>query len=289
MSKQTERKWRRIAAITAATLTLALGPTMCVAQSQPQAGDGIDRLTVRLSDPSRPGQVKVSLINGGITVKAYEGKDILVEAHNRDQIPVRVEGGMHRLSVGTTGLTADEENNQVNIATESIFRAVDVVLTVPVHTSLSLRTVNDGSISVTGVDGDLDITIVNGGMTLENVSGSTVAHTINGRIVAKFARVNPEKAMAFSSLNGDIDVTFPADLKADLILHSERGDVLSDFDVQIQRSFGQTIVEDSGHSGGKYRVRTDGSVHATINGGGSAIQFTNLNGNIYIRKAGGAH
>jgi hypothetical protein len=64
---------------------------------------------------------------------------------------------------------------------------------------------------------------------------------------------------------------------------------LQDFDVQVQRSFGPPTVEDSGQRGGKYRVRTDGAVHATINGGGSAIQFTNLSGNIDIRKAGGAH
>jgi hypothetical protein len=29
-----------------------------------------------------------------------------------------------------------------------------------------------------------------------------------------------------------------------------------------------------------------GAAHGTINGGGADIQFNNLNGNIYIRKAG---
>ena len=42
-----------------------------------------DRLTVPLSDPSRPGLIKAGLLNGGITVKGYEGKEVIVEARVR--------------------------------------------------------------------------------------------------------------------------------------------------------------------------------------------------------------
>jgi DUF4097 and DUF4098 domain-containing protein YvlB len=247
-----------------------------------------DHLTLHLSDPSRPAHIKASLINGGITVKAYDGKDVLIEAHAREREPVRTENGMHRLSVTSTGLAAQEENNEVRIDTDSFMRPVDLVITVPVHTSLSLHTVNDGNISVAGVDGDIDVEAINGAVTLDHVSGSVVAHAVNGRVNATFVRVNSQKPMAFSTLNGEIDVTFPADFKANLNLHSMRGDILSDFDVQLNRAGGQPIVEDSGSTSGRYRVRTDGSIHATINGGGQDIQFSTLNGNIYIRRAGAA-
>ena len=39
-----------------------------------------DRATVPFSDPSRPKSLHASLINGGITVKGYDGKDAIVEA-----------------------------------------------------------------------------------------------------------------------------------------------------------------------------------------------------------------
>jgi hypothetical protein len=148
--------------------------------------------------------------------------------------------------------------------------------------------VNAGDIVVTGVDGELDVNDVNGSVTLNNVSGSAVAHALNGRLLATFSRVNPQKAMAFSSLNGDIDVTFPADLKANLSLKSDRGEIFSDFDVQVQASAPQQIVEDGRGHGGKYLVKIDKAVHATINGGGPELQFTNFNGGIYIRKVGAA-
>src|SRR5213083_1852235 len=190
--------------------------------------------------------------------------------------------------VSVTGLSVEEENNEVRISTDSFMRAVDLSISVPIHTSLKLSAVNSGDIVVTGVDGELDVNDVNGSVTLNNVSGSAVAHALNGRLLATFSRVNPQKPMAFSSLNGDIDVTFPADLKANLSLKSDRGEISSDFDVQVQASAPQQIVEDGRGHGGKYLVKIDKAVHATINGGGPELQFTNFNGGIYIRKADAA-
>lgn len=271
-----------MATIAVATLTLAAQRAM--AQGQTQAG--VDRIPVTLSDPSRPARVKVSMVNGGITVKGYEGKEVVVEARMRNRENSRNEGGPKRLAISTTGLTVEEENNEVNINTESYMHPIDVSISVPVHASLKLRAVNDGDIVVTGVDGELDVDDINGAVTLDNVSGSVVAHALNGHVYATLTRVDPQKAMAFSSLNGDIDVTFPADLKANVSIRSDQGDVFSDFDVQLQATAPQPVVEDSRPKGGKYRVKIDRTVRGTINGGGPEIQFRNFQGKIYIRKAG---
>ena len=271
-----------LAAIAAATLGLVVGSTRAQGQTQ----SGVDRIPVTLSDASRPAHVKVSMVNGGITVKAYDGKEVIVEARARSRENSREEGGPKRLAISTTGLSVEEENNEVNINTESYMRPIDVTVSVPVRTSLKLRAVNDGDIVVTGVNGELDVDDVNGSVTLNNVSGSAVAHALNGHLHATFTRVDPQKAMAFSSLNGDIDVTFPADLKANVSIRSDRGDVFSDFDVQLKAAASQPEVEDSRGKGGKYRVKIDKTVHGTINGGGPEIQFRNFQGQIYIRKAG---
>jgi hypothetical protein len=267
-----------MAAIAAGTWGLSARTTL--------AQSGVDRIPVTLSDPSRPARVKVSMVNGGITVKGYEGKEVVVEAHVRNRDNSRNEGGPKRLAISTTGLSVEEENNEVSVNTESYMHAIDVTVSVPAHTSLKLRAVNDGDIVVTGVDGELDVDDINGAVTLNNVSGSVVAHALNGHVYATLTRVEPQKAMAFSSLNGDIDVTFPADLKANVSIRSDRGDVFSDFDVQLKAAAAQPVVEDSRGKGGKYRVKIDKTVHGTINGGGPEIQFTNFQGQIYIRKAG---
>ena len=253
-----------------------------------------NRVTVPLTDPSRPAHVHAHLLSGSITVKAYDGKDVIVEAKTRgddeednDERPRGHSGSLHRIPLNSTGLNVEAENNQVNISTSSMRRAVDLTLTVPVHTSLSLRTVNGGNIVVSGVDGEMDVNDINGEVTLKNISGSAVAHALNGRVLVTFNRVDPQKPMAFSSMNGDVDVTFPPELKATLSMRTDNGEVYSDFDIQLQTTTPQQTVEDGRGKGGKYVVRMEKTVKGTINGGGQEIQFKNFNGNIYIRKAGG--
>src|SRR6267378_3162309 len=255
MNNQTQRFPSLVVAAAILCVAFAAAP----AYGQTQTPSGADHVSVNLSDPARPAFVKASLVNGGITVKGYDGKEVVVEARARNRESARSDSTMKRIPVSGTGLSVEEENNEVRISTDSFRRAVDLSISVPIHTSLRLSAVNAGDIVVTGVDGELDINDVNG-----------------------------QKPMAFSSLNGDIDVTFPADLKANLSLKSDRGEIFSDFDVQVQASAPQQIVEDGRGHGGKYLVKIDKAVHATINGGGPELQFTNFNGGIYIRKAGAA-
>jgi DUF4097 and DUF4098 domain-containing protein YvlB len=283
MNNQTQRFPSFVVAVSILCAALAAAP----ARGQAQGQSGADHVSVALSDPARPALVKASLVNGGITVKGYDGKEVVVEARARNRESARSDSNMKRIVVSSTGLSVEEENNEVRISTDSFMRAIDLTISVPVHTSLKLSAVNSGDIVVTGVDGELDVNDVSGSVTLNNVSGSAVAHALNGRVLVTFTRIN-QKPMAFSSLNGDIDVTFPADLKANLSLKSDRGEIFSDFEVQVQASAPQQTVEDGRKNGGKYLVKIDKTVHGTINGGGPELQFTNFNGGIYIRKAGAA-
>ena len=280
MNNMTTQFASRILLNIGAFAILALAPQFLKAQAAP------DRVTVTLSDPGRPAFVRASLVNGGITVKAGDGKEIVVEARVRGrERSEAASGGMRRLSMSSTGLTVEEENNHVRVSTDSFQRTIDLTITVPRQTSLHLRATNDGDISVSGVEGEFDVNNTNGEVTLSNISGSVIAHALNGRVLVTFQRVS-QKPMAFSSLNGNIDVTFPADLKANISIRSDNGDIFSDFDVQIQAGGSQPIVEDNRSSKGKFRVKIDKTVRGTIGGGGPEIQFTNFQGNTYIRKAG---
>ena len=239
--------------------------------------------------PTRPVNLRAHLVSGSITVKGADVKEVVVEAKVRGHEDSGRGGkgeGMKRIPMTSTGLNIEAENNNVRVSTDSYQRTIDLTITVPTRTSLSLHTVNDGNIFVSGVDGELDINDVNGEVDLKNIGGSVVAHALNGHVLVTFNRIDPQKPMAFSSLNGDIDVTFPADLKANVSLRTDNGDVFSDFDVKVQATAPQQTVEDDRGKGGKYRVKVDKTVKGTINGGGQEMQFKNFNGNIYIRKAG---
>jgi hypothetical protein len=245
-----------------------------------------DRVTIPLTDPSRPVNLKVSLLNGSITVKAFDGKEVIVEAHVRGAEKETTKNGMRRIPMTTSGINAEEQDNNVRIGTDSYNHTVDLTISVPVRTSMKLNSVNDGNINVNGVEGDVEVDNVNGNVTVKDVSGSVVAHALNGNLKVSFIKMNSQKPMSFSSMNGEIDVTFPSDVKATLVIRDDQGEVYSDFDMLVQPGKANPEVEDGRGKGGKFRVKVDKTVRGTINGGGQEIQLKNFNGNIFIRKAG---
>ena len=124
----------------------------------------------------------------------------------------------------------------------------------------------------------------NGTLDLEHVSGSVVAHTLNGGINVVMDKVSPDKAMSFTSLNGKVDVTLPADTKARFRIKTNNGAVFTDFDVNMEKDNNKPIVEDGRGQGGKYRIRMDRGVYGSVNGGGPEYVFQTMNGEILIHK-----
>jgi DUF4097 and DUF4098 domain-containing protein YvlB len=110
-----------------------------------------------------------------------------------------------------------------------------------------------------------------------------VANSNNGKITASLNRVTPNKNMSFCTMNGNVEVTLPADIKANVKMRSDNGDIWTDFDVKITPST-KTTVEDNRKTGGRYRVKVDKTIEGTINGGGPEIQFRTFNGRIVIGK-----
>lgn len=273
-----------VAAEPAATAAATAAPTAEASAAQ--------RLTVPLSDPSRPATIKVSLVNGGISVEAYGGKDVVIEAVPRhdderdddddDKEPAKSTAGMHRIPNTSLGLTAEEESNEVRIGADSVFHAVDLRIQVPASAVLHLGCVNDGDIKVKGVTGEMELSNTNGSITVEGAGSAVVAHTVNGEIKVDLRRFDAGKSMAFSTLNGDVDVTFPAALKANVRMRSDNGEIYTDFDVALSGKPGKVEEE---RAKGHYRLTMEREMSGTINGGGPDILFKTFNGDIYIRKA----
>lgn len=248
------------------------------------AQDSPDRVTVPFSNANRPRIVNVEVMNGSITVRAYNGNEAIVEAsgHGIRRRPSSVPDGMHQIGTGRAGLDITEDNNVVNIRA-GIMGSADLTIQVPTETSLKLRTLNGGKVVVEGVSGEIDAQNMNGSVTITSVSGSVLANSMNGKVTVSLDHVTPNKTMSFSSMNGTIDVTLPADTKANLKMKSDNGDVWSDFDVKLTNS-SQAQVDDQRSHGGRYRVRVDKTMYGSINGGGPELSFVTYNGNILIHK-----
>lgn len=260
----------------------ALFLTIVLAGKTQAQTDNKQQMTVPLSEPGKSCKVKVEALNGSIKVVGYEGKEVVVEVEAEKRAEPASSGGMKRIGGGGTEVTAQEDDNTVTV-NAGLSHITSIYVKVPANTSeVQVSTVNDGNIVVNNVSGQIEINNVNGWIRCENVSGSVVANTVNGDVVVGFKSVNAQAAMAFSTLNGKVDVTFPADLKAKVKLKAEQGDVFSDFDVAIDK--GQTSAEKPKEDH-MYKITIDDWVYGTINGGGPEVMMKTTNGNVYVRKA----
>jgi DUF4097 and DUF4098 domain-containing protein YvlB len=257
-------------------LTLAVCALAC---AQDNTGD---RVVVPARNTTHPRVVNASTTHGSIVVKAYNGKEVIVETssgsgsrRNTD----RTVDGLRRIDLPARGLVVEEEDNVIQVRVNSS-EAHNLVITVPQDTSLHLRSTH-GHISAEGIHGEIEVSDTNGEINLTGISGTVVADTTNGSIKVTMDRVDPGKPIAFSTTNGSVDVTLPADLKANLKLRSSHGEIWSDFDMKLT---GGAPTTTNGGVNGRYRVEFDRTIYGTINGGGTEASFRSVNGRIMIRK-----
>src|SRR5271170_3064888 len=83
------------------------------------AHDSGDKVTIPFRDASGPKTLKVTLQNGSVTVKGYDGKDATIETTARisghERRPAHVPEGMHRIDNMSMGLEVTEENNTITV------------------------------------------------------------------------------------------------------------------------------------------------------------------------------
>jgi hypothetical protein len=271
------------------TITLKLLLALILAGYLPALAQNAEKeqVTVPLSSPKKPGVLRVKLTNGSINVVGYNGKDVVIEASTRGSRARRAEskaseaGGLRRIDA-TEGfeLAATENNNVVVVKTDSYRHTLDLTIKVPEDFSLQIGTVNNGNVTVENVSGELEVNNVNGSITLTQVSGSAVASTVNGSLTASFRKVSAAP-MAFSTVNGKVDVTFPNNIKTNLKLKSDQGAIYSDFEMSVEKSPTPTVTSNAG----TYRITKDSWTYGKLNGGGAEVMMKSLNGSIYLRKA----
>ena len=241
------------------------------------------QLVIPLSNPDKTGHLEIGGINCNIIVTGYNGKEVIIDAFSKNGVTniTETKNGMKKINASSMSIEAEEKDNKIDVSTGFNTNGITFEVKVPYNFSLDLSTVNDGIIKVDNVNGEISASNVNGPITLNKVSGSVSATTINDDILISFEKVNPNKAMAFSSLNGNVDISFPASIKANVKIKCDRGEILTDFDVDLNK---ERKVNNEKNKRGVYKVSIDEWVYGKINGGGPEYTFKNFNGDIIIRE-----
>jgi len=317
-------------------------------------------MKLQFSDLSSQGILKIVNGNGDIKITGYDGKDVLIDVQSLGKIEEPSEEnekakGMKRITGSGFNIAHEKEENAIVIS-RSMKDETELVIRVPRNTSLSIGSrasgmegqaitgvqssiINlvlgsvatafnfsgglfQGDITVENVLGDMEISTLEGAITVHGASGSVVASAMDSDVTVIFASIKSDNPMAFSTMNGDIDVTFPANVKATITAKNVDGDIFTDFDMEMvpnvqvskEEKTGSITIRPSQSSGKEEKptlpapsvVKEEktgagsfptppappggivgmfgNTVTGKINGGGTEIQMTTIDGNIYIRN-----
>jgi DUF4097 and DUF4098 domain-containing protein YvlB len=178
-------------------------------------------------------------------------------------------------------LEASEFQNTVKVTSDNWSSRIEVTVEVPSTIDMKVKTYNDGDLDVSNVTGKVELINYNGAITATSISGTVVAETYNGDIKIAYDKLTPDTPLSYANYNGDIDLTFPAGLKASFKMKTKQGEIYSGFDAQVQKSNPVTKTESKT---GVYKVKIDDWVKVDVNGGGPEISIQTYNGDIYLRK-----
>lgn len=208
--------------------------------------------------------------NGGVTVRAWDGRDVLVRA--RVQTHARTEAEARELARG------------IRVSTDGTIRAtgpdnpgrnrgwaVGYEILVPARTNLDVQAHN-GPISVEGLTGDIDLRTVNGPIALEQLAGDVNARTENGPITVTLSgRRWSGEGLDVETVNGPVNLRMPRGYAA----HLESGTVNGP--INVPRAIRPPQREGRGW-------RPGGRINTDVNGGGPTIRAVTTNGPVNIRE-----
>lgn len=209
--------------------------------------------------------------NGGVHVRAHDGRDVVVRAriqtHARGEDAARAMARGIRVNTGGTVQATGPETSGRNQGW-----SVSYEILVPARTDLDVRTHN-GPISVERLAGDIRLRAQNGPIRLRELSGDVHARAQNGPINVRLAgRRWSGQGLDAETVNGPITVQMPRGYAA----HLESGTVHGP--IQVPGHMRPARQE------GRRRWSPGGRISTDLNGGGPTIRVVTTNGPVSIEE-----
>ena len=204
-----------------------------------RAEDEGSTATVKLSAPGKPATLQVDMPWADIHIVGVNGDTVTVESTiGQKDAPSKREDGLRRLDDEVSfELTEHENTVSLRLSGENPWANHDAEfkISVPRAMALDIKTEAGGDLAVKDVEGDIEINNMNGEVHLEGIAGSAVVNTMNGEVHAVYAKA-PQKLIAITSMNGEVDLRVPAVTKANIRLRTHNGSILTDFDEAVLKT-----------------------------------------------------
>ena len=271
--------------------------------SSPLYGAAIEKdYSLKLTRPGEPVKLEAEIRFGSITIQGYKGETVEIKATFREiedpelkkimpkrnywrddddkKAKPRNSDGLKRIVNNAIHLDITEDDNEVEIESEVGNRLIDLVIKVPVKTDVEAEVYAGGDIRVEGITGQVEVGNHRGGINALNINGPIVAETYQKDIVVSFQSYNTEHPSSLTTHHGNIDITIPEKtIKADLMVQSYRGEILSGLNTNFQAAEDVVRKDDN-----RTEITIGGAMQAKLNGGGQIMNAQTYSGNIYVRR-----
>ncbi len=273
---KTQHRNRLLTATSASILLLLTAASGVMAQD-------VQSFQVPLTNPGQQASLEVDFVNGSIEVIGEDRDDLQFEASAREgRQKIITPSGSVPVSTGSFELEVSEQDNRVEVDSDSWNGAIDLTVRVPRNIDLELSTVNNGTITVRGTRGLHALENVNGEITATDISGTLLAETVNGDIDARMNTVNMENPMSLGSVNGALTLGLPDGFSGIVNVDSQSNEIFSDFEMtllptepEIKRSEGKK----------SFKISLNRSIRARIgDGSGPEIRMETLHGKVSVLK-----
>jgi hypothetical protein len=224
---------------------------------------------------SATGRVSLENINGNVRVEVWDKNEIKVEAVKSANMQEKLKDLEIKIDSGADSIRIKVKypNTTYNSKSKDDWRRqnpgeVDFVLTVPRSARIDAIELINGRIDLKDLTGEVEASSINGRVTATNLTGDCKLSTINGKTIASFDRVDSGRNISLSSVNGQVEVTLPSDLNAQIKASVVHGSISNNFGLNVRK--------------GEYVGR---DMNGVLGNGGARINLSNVNGNITVNRA----
>ncbi len=191
-----------------------------------------DASTIKFSDPSKPGTLKIAVSNGDVSVQGSDSNEITVRSSAEPERKEQRRDGL-RVLTSSASYSLTEKDNVVTLSHGSGMwpgSGGDFEITVPRNTHVIISNALGGDLEIVDVAGDVEVKSLNGSVSLQGVSSGALVETMNGEIEVHVRTLTENKPLSFTSMNGEVTLHLPTDTKANVHLRTHNGSILTDFD-----------------------------------------------------------
>lgn len=234
-------------------------------------------------------RVVILSASSNLTIEGIAGTEVIVESDKQEKEFPDEAQGLKIVSPGgatdNTGIGANVqvEGNTLKIRLPKSKYYGNFVVKVPKELSVSLKENGNsyGKWLITGMKGEVEAETSYSTLNIKNVSGPIVARGGFGKMYIEYDQLNQSRPNSISA-SGAVDITLPADTKANLKVQATFADFFTDFDIAPVKVEDKSKGEkgEKGEKGDKGdKVENLAKVEATSPGGqAKTIKAT---GNIY--------